>query len=877
MVSVSVGVVGCGKGKCLPVTVLEDDILFYPSQIAKNSTMKKFFFLFAFVWLLDAVVCAQPGSLDLTFNPGDVGFDAGKGFSPAKVRVMLPLPDGKVLVGGEFTHFDGESRNILLRLNTDGSVDKSFSHGGMLSGEIRALVRQADGKILVGGSFLVANGIKGRNITRLNPDGSLDESFVPTWPTNSVNAIALLPNGKIIIGGEFSRVANILTFGLARLNSNGSYDPSFNVGSGVSGTIYSMHPLPDGRLLIAGFITGYNGNIANQIARLLPDGSWDPTFNISWDILGTVRDIELQSDGKIILGGGFSTDRARGVTRLNPNGTPDTTFKAGTGFNRAVLDIALQPDGKILVCGEFDLYNNQVATGRIARLNANGSLDTGFDFNAEFNGTVQAMALQNDGKVVVAGDFSYYGGVHYRRTLARLNPDGTLDESYQHRPIGFDWDVFRMALQPDGKIIAVGGFGHFYDKRRPRIARLHPDGTLDETFGSGVVGAGFDLGPHSIAIQPDGKILVAGPFFSYGANLATHTARLNPDGTLDPTFDVGFKWENFVYTISLQPDGKIVAGGEFLAFDNVPRRGIARLNADGTLDTTFDPGSGFDGGWGVAFTELQPDGKILAVGSFTSFNGKPAHYIARLNSNGTLDETFSPPAGGPDDIVHTLTLQSDGKMLISGDFLQYSNRSQPRLARLNPDGSLDDTFQVGSGPDNVVTSIVVEPDGKIIIAGDFTMYNGTPVHRIARLHPNGLLDPTFDVGGGFNEIVYHLLRQPNDGKILAGGRFTGYNGIGRNRIARLFGGPSTSVSEGDFGAALKSYPNPTLGEVFVDLGQTYPEVQVLVRNTLGQEVAFKRFSAVQVLRWHLDGPPGLYFAEVRSSDGKVAVVKMVKE
>lgn len=839
--------------------------------------MKKIFFLFAFVWLLTAVVFAQPGSVDLTFNPGDVGFDAGKGFSPAKVRVMLPLPDGKVLVGGEFTHFDGESRNILLRLNTDGSVDKSFSHGGILSGEIRALVRQPDGKILVGGSFLVANGIKGRNITRLNPDGSLDESFVPTWTDGPVYAVAVMPGGKIVIAGDFVWLVSNRVNGIARLNPNGTYDASFSSGSGVGGRIFAMHALPDGRLLIAGGFSSYNGAIVNHVGRLLPNGSLDASFNASLDLSGVVFAMEIQPDGKIILGGQILANNTRNITRLNSDGAIDTTFKSTTSFNRAVLDIALQPDGKILVCGEFDLYNNQVATGRIARLNANGSLDTGFDFNAEFNGTVQAMALQNDGKVVVAGDFSYYGGVHYRRTLARLNPDGTLDESYQHRPIGFDWDVFRMALQPDGKIIAVGGFGHFYDKRHPRIARLHPDGTLDETFGSGVVGAGFDLGPHSIAIQPDGKILVAGPFFSYGANLATHTARLNPDGTLDPTFDVGFKWENFVYTISLQPDGKIVAGGEFLAFDNVPRRGIARLNADGTLDTTFDPGSGFDGGWGVAFTELQPDGKILAVGSFTSFNGKPAHYIARLNSNGTLDETFSPPAGGPDDIVHTLTMQSDGKMLISGDFLQYSNRSQPRLARLNPDGSLDDTFQVGSGPNNVVTSIVVEPDGKIIIAGDFTMYNGTPVHRIARLHPNGLLDPTFDVGGGFNEIVYHLLRQPNDGKILAGGRFTGYNGIGRNRIARLFGGPSTSVSEGDFGAALKSYPNPTLGEVFVDLGQTYPEVQVLVRNALGQEVAFKRFRAVQVLRWHLDGPPGLYFAEVRSSDGKVAVVKMVKE
>ncbi|MCS6930069.1 MAG: T9SS type A sorting domain-containing protein [Saprospiraceae bacterium] len=838
--------------------------------------MRQIFFLFAFGWIVGAVAYAQPGSLDMTFNAADVGFDAGKGFSPAKIRTMLRLPDGKILVGGEFTHFDGELRSVLLRLHADGTVDKTFTHGGVLSGEVRALARQSDGKILLGGNFLVNNGAKGRHITRLNPDGSLDESFVPTWPDGPVDAVTLMPNGRIVIAGDFLRVANMKAHRIARLNPNGSLDMAFDSGSGVSGRIYAMRPLADGRLIIAGFISSYNGVNVDQIGRVLPNGAWDPTFHVSKVLSGVVYSIDLQPDGKIIVGGRIYADLAQSIGRLNPDGTIDKTFKAGTGFNRDVLGVALQPDGKILVCGDFDLYDGQVATGRIARLNADGSLDSGFDFNAEFNGPVQAMALQEDGKIVVAGDFSYYGGVYYRRTLARLNPNGTLDESYQHRPIGFDSDVFRMAIQPDGKIVVVGSFGHFYDKRRSRIARLNPDGTLDETFGSNVVGSGFDLSPRSIAIQPDGKILLAGPFFSYGPQLAMHTVRLNADGTRDSTFDVGFKWENFVHTISLQPDGKIIAGGEFLAFGNVPRRGIARLNSNGTLDLTFNPGSGFDGGWGVYLTELQSDGKILAVGSFTSFDGKPANYIARLNQNGTLDETFSPPAGGPNDLVYALALQPDGKILISGDFTQYGNLSQPRLARLNADGTLDNTFQVGSGLNMGATSIVVEPDGKIIIAGNFTSYNGTPVRRIARLNPNGTLDPTFNTGQGFNDIVYHLLRQPHDGKILAGGRFTGYNGTGRNRIARLFSGQGVSVSESDFGMALKCYPNPTFGEVFVDLGQMFPDIQVIVRNAVGRTVSTHRFGAAQVLRWHLDGASGLYFAEVRSGDGKATVVKIVK-
>jgi uncharacterized delta-60 repeat protein len=268
------------------------------------------------------------------------------------------------------------------------------------------------------------------------------------------------------------------------------------------------------------------------------------------------------------------------------------------------------------------------------------------------------------------------------------------------------------------------------------------------------------------------------------------TMTLAQTGSIDHSFnptDIGFGngdgANNWVRSTVLQPDGKILIGGSFTAYNGTTRNSIARLNADGSLDASFNPGTGAND-W-VHSIALQPDGKILIGGKFTAYNGTTRNRIARLNTDGSLDASFNPGTGA-DHWVNSIALQPDGKILIGGEFTAYNGTTSNYIARLNTDGSLDASFNPRTGADHWVNSIALQPDGKILIGGYFDTYNGTTRNRIARLNTDGSLDASFNPGTGANDGVRSIALQP-DGKILIGGLFTAYNGTGRNRVARIRG------------------------------------------------------------------------------------------
>ncbi|MBX2927531.1 MAG: T9SS type A sorting domain-containing protein [Saprospiraceae bacterium] len=313
----------------------------------------------------------------------------------------------------------------------------------------------------------------------------------------------------------------------------------------------------------------------------------------------------------------------------------------------------------------------------------------------------------------------------------------------------------------------------------PAFASLHAQpGSLDTSFDPG---SGANNTVFAMTVQPDGKILIGGRFTSYNGAPRNYIARLNADGSLDAGFDPGSGANSLVYAIAVQPDGKILIGGIFTSYNGAPRNGIARLNSDGSLDTGFGPGSGAnDWVWAMA---VQPDGKILIGGLFTSYNGAPRNRIARLNADGSLDTDFDPGSGATSD-VQVFAVLPAGKILIGGGFTTYNGAPRNRIARLNSDGSLDTSFGPGNGANNSLYIIALQPDGKILIGGFFSTYNGAPRNRIARLNSDGSLDTGFDPGAGADSGVAIIAAQP-DGRILIGGDFTSYNETARNYIARL--------------------------------------------------------------------------------------------
>jgi uncharacterized delta-60 repeat protein len=435
----------------------------------------------------------------------------------------------------------------------------------------------------------------------------------------------------------------------------------------------------------------------------------------------------------------------------------------------------IQPDGKIIIGGGFSSYNG-TAINRIARLNADGSLDTGFNPGTGANTTIRTTQIQADGKIIIGGDFNQYNGTGINR-IARLNADGSLDTGF-NPGTGASGRVLTLAVQADGKILMGGIFTSYNGTARNNIARLNADGSLDTGFNPGT---GANSSIFTTQIQPDGKIIIGGFFTSYNGTARNYIARLNADGSLDSGFNPGAGTNIGIETMALQADGKILIGGEFTQYNGVDRIGIARLNADGSLDASFN--SGLEINSVVVTLAVQPDGKILIGGGFGSYNGVPRSSIARLNSDGSLDTSFNPGTGSNNG-VPTLAVQADGKVMIGGEFTQYNGVDRIRIARLNADGSLDMDFNPGMGPNSTVYTLAPQADKKILIGGFFTSYNGTERNRIARLNADGSLDTGFNPGTGANGSIWTTAIQP-DGKIIIGGDFTGYDGVSRVRINRI--------------------------------------------------------------------------------------------
>ena len=343
---------------------------------------------------------------------------------------------------------------------------------------------------------------------------------------------------------------------------------------------------------------------------------------------------------------------------------------------------------------------------------------------------------------------------------------------------GADWWITAMALQPDNRIL-IGGFFSTYDNvPRSRIARLNPDGSLDTTFNPGS-GANDSIG--TITLQPDGRIIIGGNFTEYNGVPINRIARLNPDGSLDTTFNPGWGANEIVYITALQPDGRILVGGNFTEINGITRNRIARLNPDGSLDTSFNPGYGADS-W-IETIAIQQDGRILIGGEFWRYDNVDRNFIARLNPDGSLDTSFDIGTGAS-ATVQNIKVQADGKIVIVGNFTTFNDIPRSRVARLNPDGSVDMSFNPGAGANGWVETTAIQNDGKIIIVGGFTTYDNVPRVRIARINSDGSLDTTFDQQDSANEYIFNVLIQP-DNKILIAGFFTEYRGVSRNRIARI--------------------------------------------------------------------------------------------
>src|SRR5205807_9169139 len=395
------------------------------------------------------------------------------------------------------------------------------------------------------------------------------------------------------------------------------------------------------------------------------------------------------------------------------------------------------------------------------------------------------------------------------RPPVSLAQAGFVDPSFLSGMTGPNSWLWAGALQSDGKLLLGGQFTSFNGVPRGPVARLNVDGSVDTNFSASVTAGEPTI--HSVAVQPDGKVLVGGMFTGMNGAPRFRLARLNADGTLDTNFVATVAGSGSFITVSdlaLQSNSQVVISGWFDAVNGSPRTNIARLNSNGTLDSTFVAGTDTT----PNALALQLDGRVLIGGAFSSVNGQARDHIACLNTNGSLDTNFLAITDGN---VDTFAIQPDRTVLIAGNFSTVNGQSRHRIARLNPNGSLDGSFQNGmAGADDYVACVAYDPSGKVLIGGQFATVNGVARTNVARLNPNGSLDTNFLAN--VDSFIEFILVQPDSRAIIEGSYINTVDGRSRNHIARLQSssapiiGPS-SISAGVFSFDVAAIPGKTYG------------------------------------------------------------------
>lgn len=740
------------------------------------------------------------------------------------IKALAVQGDGKIVAAGYCYQKTNYTDFTLARYNPDGSLDTTFGTNGTgivytdfgYGSQISAMTFQNDGKIVVDGNLGPSSGHSaGVALARYQTNGMLDAAFgtggiiaMPGSEYDQLYGLTIEPDQQILAVGS----ANGAEFAIYRFSTNGTPDPAFGGGTGhvftsfgVSDRLEQLNAVaiqfgtittPD-QIVATGYYSDYSVNPIRTYLVLIRYSYFNGTIDTSIGNNGIVTNlvgngivsptglfVGGQGTGlnptKITVGGSVidSGTNYFGLDRFTGGGTLDTTFGANNS-GKITLAVGRVVDGVDAATGQIVLKSGFALAGyrgfseggydfAAAHFTSTGVIDNSFGTNGLLLADVsdppsqaRAVAVQPDGKIIAAGHASYQtNSTRYDRfALARLNPDGSLDASFgsngkQTVTLGSqeDDDAYAAAVQPDGKIIVAGSAAN---GNMLALLRYNADSSTDLSFGSNglatlVVGNGNDV-PNRIQFQPDGKIVVAGYANDSTGNSHFAVARFTTNGLPDATFGTAGQVvtsvaiEDEAFGAGILPDGKIVLGGFSASSASAINFAAVRYTTNGVPDSSFGfagrttanvGGGTLDIGYAMA---LQPDGKILLAGgagfgTAPGFSAGGQAYVAllRLNTNASIDTSFASGGSvitqvGADnyDYATSLTLQPDGKILVAG-VSQNHAFDQFFTLRYNGDGSVDDSYgtngsaliSFGSGTNELAYGLALDSTGRAVLAGD---------------------------------------------------------------------------------------------------------------------------------------------------------------
>ncbi len=846
----------------------------------------------------------------------DASFFSARGVEPVwdqepTIHKLSVQPDGAVLISGTFDQIQDAARVSLARVWPNGSLDRLFVSPGVLTlyNYVRDLILEPDGKIVIAAN---ADGL-----LRLEAMGNLDPDFDGQLK-NGASAVVRLPSGEYLVGTYVEPAPTAAGYGIVLMNAQGRPSTQWSTDYRSAKAVSFLLLSPDGRTVVVDGVAALSleqaGANVRYLSNSLPTDFW-PNCGV------------FQTDGKLLLGnsgaapGDYNTNAtlSRPLVRLNADLRPDASFSRPLTIGVGPLEggrdqlridaVTVQPDGKILIAGFFTRVNGEPRP-LLARLQPDGELDGEFQPDIEVNPgadidllqMISAMSLSTDGRLVIGGIFSRINGLPCA-TLARLHTKGETSGGVVAfaQPVYYGWEtngsidvsvlrfgptnhqvsvyyeapdlapvipapapqrgllVFRagetkrtlslaiqdnrfldgnhsfhlrlsnprggavltgtpetkitiyddeqpgrpgsvdlsfpqievpgavygfdlLAVEPDGAVLLTTSIAVDFYNSQLRLLRCDSNGVIDPAFNPAIDGnikAGF----------PDpatGSILIVGNFSTVNGQARSNVARLNHDGSLDESFPtVPISPAQWISGAVLQPDsGRLVLYGPFTSFGNMERHGVVRLLDDGRVDPQLDTSAAY---WISRLDAVapQPGGKLILAGNFNP----DGQMLARLNSDGSRDASFVPPAFKYNWGVTSLHCQPDGKVLVGGD-LEVADGRTARLIRLSTDGSLDTTFWADVPASYYGSSVILQPDGKIIVGGTWL------------LNPDGSRDYSYFTGESSDNVTGVLLLP--SGNLMVSGSSLEFAGEPRSHLARLNGGSTSVLGFFDFPEPLVS-------------------------------------------------------------------------
>ena len=756
---------------------------------------------------------------------------------------LYPLPDGSFLSASE------NKGNKLIRIRADGTIDDQFKFEPVDADTfgVTLVYVQDDGYALVGGSATLQQRRQRAYLTRIDPQsGAVDPNWEDPVFSNLANyagrigAVAMDDSndeGRIWVGGLFHRVNGKVHRGLVRLHPDGSVDASFDQGLGLRERyghteVFDLIPSSSGDgLIVGGRFNTVDGVEIAHFVKLSNAGRPDSEFGKEVKLDGELLQVQQDSMGRFLLLGVFPENQL-GLIRLNPDGSMDDSFIPFSTPRYGAAGFEVLPDDGLLVFGSPNILPG-ISGSSLVRLNSDGRPDLTFLPFVQMSGSIEQAVLLEDEHVVLFGDFYRVNHLPYSRVakvpLNAGNESSPVLFSDQDYPAsvteGSEWGslvipVKRFGPTEDSVTISVnvvGGdaeFGRDYilsertiefgprEVEKELILEVIDDGQLEteervELMLQGTTSTlGFDRAtviirdnevpslidysfkarihpeavPSVMEIAENGSIYVGGSRGVFSDEIVESVFRLHPDGTLDEQFQIDVELTGTVSEISILPDHIFVAGYFHAAEDEEFRvEHLARLHLDGSVDRSFDSGTGSDGSVNAI---LPIDGGLLVGGDFSRFNNKRVGPLVKILSDGSVDPDFESDLGSQPNLI-SLGQQQSGGVIVGGRFDRLHDRDMSYLARLHPDGSLDSEWvSMVNGP---VHHLQVAANDSIYISGSFGSVDGQERPGLARLHSDGSLDRGFVPDDGIRNI--HQMRLREDGTLIVVGSFDQYEGV----------------------------------------------------------------------------------------------------